>query len=64
MIAYAYAEPAGLGWLGAKQSENSRTVYARDIGITPQRRASRADLAAATPRGFEEPADWLTPLPF
>jgi hypothetical protein len=42
VIAYAYAEPAGLGWLGAKQSENSRTVYARDIGITPQRRASRA----------------------
>ena len=31
-----------LGWLAAKQSENTRTAYARDIGITPQRRSSRA----------------------
>ena len=31
-----------LGWLAAKRSENTRAAYARDIGITPQRRASRA----------------------
>src|SRR5438132_450873 len=31
-----------LGWLCAKRSQNTRTAYARDIGITPQRRASRA----------------------
>jgi site-specific recombinase XerD len=31
-----------LGWLAAKRSANTRTAYARDIGITPQRRASRA----------------------
>ena len=30
-----------LGWLAAKRSQNTRTAYARDIGITPQRRASR-----------------------
>ena len=30
-----------LGWLAAKRSPNTRTAYARDIGITPQRRASR-----------------------
>ncbi len=32
-----------LGWLAAKRSQNTRAAYARDIGITPQRRASRAD---------------------
>ncbi len=31
-----------LGWLCAKRSPNTRTAYARDIGIIPQRRASRA----------------------
>ena len=31
-----------LGWLAAKRSPNTRTAYARDIGITPQRRAGRA----------------------
>jgi site-specific recombinase XerC len=31
-----------LGWLAAKRSQNTRAAYARDIGITPQRRASRA----------------------
>jgi integrase/recombinase XerD len=31
-----------LAWLSAKRSENTRTAYARDIGITPQRRPSSA----------------------
>ena len=31
-----------LGWLAAKRSQNTRAAYARDIGITPQRRTSRA----------------------
>jgi site-specific recombinase XerC len=31
-----------LGWLAAKRSENTRAAYARDIGVAPQRRASRA----------------------
>jgi integrase/recombinase XerD len=31
-----------LGWLAAKRSENTRTAYARDIGITPQRRPGHA----------------------
>src|SRR5580700_9542802 len=31
-----------LGWLAGMRSENTRTAYARDIGITPPRRASRA----------------------
>ena len=31
-----------LGWLAAKRSENTRAAYARDIGIAPQRRATRA----------------------
>ena len=31
-----------LGWLAANRSENTRTAYARDIGIIPLRRASRA----------------------
>jgi integrase/recombinase XerD len=31
-----------LGWLAAKTSEHTRVAYARDIGITPQRRPSRA----------------------
>ena len=30
------------GWLAAKRSENTRAAYARDIGITPGRRSSRA----------------------
>jgi len=45
VTAAADADPVTLlvlGWLAAKQSENTRTAYARDIGITPQRRASRA----------------------
>ena len=29
------------GWLAAKRPQNTRTACARDIGITPQRRASR-----------------------
>jgi integrase/recombinase XerD len=36
-----------LAWLAAKRSPNTRAAYARDIGITPQRRTSRA-------------ASWLT----
>jgi integrase/recombinase XerD len=31
-----------LGWLAAKTSEHTRVAYARDVGITPQRRSSRA----------------------
>ena len=31
-----------LGWLAAKRSDNTRTAYARDIGIIPQRRAAHA----------------------
>jgi integrase/recombinase XerD len=31
-----------LAWLAAKRSPNTRAAYARDIGITPQRRTSRA----------------------
>jgi integrase/recombinase XerD len=31
-----------LGWLSGMRSENTRTAYARDIGITPPRRAGRA----------------------
>jgi integrase/recombinase XerD len=31
-----------LGWLAAKRSDNTRTAYAREIGITPQRRAGHA----------------------
>jgi integrase/recombinase XerD len=31
-----------LGWLSAKRSENTRTAYARDIGITSRRGAGRA----------------------
>jgi site-specific recombinase XerD len=31
-----------LGWLAGKRSENTRTAYARDIGITPRRRAGHA----------------------
>jgi integrase/recombinase XerD len=31
-----------LGWLAMKRSENTRTAYARDIGIVPRRRASCA----------------------
>jgi integrase/recombinase XerD len=45
VAAAADADPVTLlvlGWLAAKRSANTRTAYARDIGITPQRRASRA----------------------
>ena len=45
VTAAADADPVTLlvlGWLAAKRSENTRTAYARDIGITLQRRASRA----------------------
>ena len=45
VTATADADPVTLlvlGWLAAKRSENTRTAYARDIGITPRRRASRA----------------------
>jgi site-specific recombinase XerD len=45
VTACADADPVTLlvlGWLAAKRSQNTRTAYARDIGITPQRRASRA----------------------
>ncbi len=31
-----------LGWLAGKRSENTRTAYARDIGITTQRRPGHA----------------------
>jgi integrase/recombinase XerD len=31
-----------LAWLSARRSENTRAAYARDIGITPRRRPSRA----------------------
>ena len=31
-----------LAWLSARGSENTRAAYARDIGITPQRRPGRA----------------------
>ena len=45
VAAAADADPVTLlvlGWLAAKRSANTRAAYARDIGITPQRRASRA----------------------
>ena len=45
VTASADADPVTLlvlGWLAAKRSENTRAAYGRDIGITPQRRASRA----------------------
>jgi len=41
----ANADPVtllALAWLSARRSENTRTAYARDIGITPQRRPGRA----------------------
>ena len=31
-----------LGWLAGKRSANTRTAYARDLGITPQRRVGQA----------------------
>ena len=31
-----------LGWLAGMRAENTRTAYARDIGIAPERRPSRA----------------------
>jgi integrase/recombinase XerD len=43
--AAADADPITLlvtAWLSARRSENTRTAYARDIGITPQRRPSLA----------------------
>ena len=45
VAAAADADPVTLlvtAWLSASRSENTRTAYARDIGITPQRRPSRA----------------------
>lgn len=45
VAAAADADPVTLlvlGWLAAKRSENTRAAYARDIGITSPRRASRA----------------------
>jgi integrase/recombinase XerD len=45
VAAAADADPVTLlvlGWLAAKRSANTRTAYARDIGITPRRRPSRA----------------------
>jgi integrase/recombinase XerD len=45
VTAAADADPVTLlvlGWLAGKASQNTRTAYARDIGITPQRRPSRA----------------------
>ena len=45
VAAAASADPVTLlvlGWLAAKRSEHTRTAYARDIGITPPRRPSRA----------------------
>jgi integrase/recombinase XerD len=43
--AAADADPVALmvtAWLSVVRSENTRTAYARDIGITPQQRPSRA----------------------
>jgi integrase/recombinase XerD len=43
--AAADADPVALmvtAWLSVMRSENTRTAYARDIGITPQQRPSRA----------------------
>jgi site-specific recombinase XerC len=45
VAAAADADPVTLlvlAWLSARRSENTRAAYARDIGITPQRRPSRA----------------------
>ena len=45
VVAAAGADPVTLmvlAWLSARSSENTRAAYARDIGITPQRRPSRA----------------------
>jgi integrase/recombinase XerD len=45
VAAAADADPVTLlvfGWLASKRSEHTRTAYARDIGITPRRRAGRA----------------------
>src|SRR5947209_12644153 len=45
VAAAADADPVTLvvlGWLAANRSENTRTAYTRDIGITPPRRPSRA----------------------
>ena len=45
VTAAADADPVTLlvlGWLAGKAAQNTRTAYARDIGITPQRRPSRA----------------------
>ena len=45
VAAVADADPVILlitAWLSARRSENTRAAYARDIGITPQRRPGRA----------------------
>ena len=36
-----------LGWLAGKRSENTRTAYARDIGITPRRRGGSCAVVAS-----------------
>jgi integrase/recombinase XerD len=45
LAAVADADPVTFlvtAWLSLRRSENTRAAYARDIGITPQRRPSRA----------------------
>jgi integrase/recombinase XerD len=45
VAAAADADPVTLlvtAWLSARRSENTRAAYARDIGVTPRRRPSRA----------------------
>jgi integrase/recombinase XerD len=45
VTAAADADPVTLlvlGWLAAKSAQNTRTAYARDIGIIPRQRPSRA----------------------
>ena len=45
LAASADADPVTrlvLGWLAGQRSESTRAAYARDIGITPRRRPSRA----------------------
>ncbi len=58
----AEADPVTLlvfGWLASKRSEHTRTAYARDIGITPRRRAGRAPswLAWCQARGVHPVTD-------
>src|SRR6202011_5002509 len=67
VAAAADADPVTLlvlGWLCAKRSPHTRTAYARDIGITPQRRPSRAPswLAWCQEQGVH-PVTGVTGLP-